>query len=288
MATITCPRCGSPVPLRRFLNSTSKPFCTRCGWNLDRAEAAISNKDVAMKLIPFAIAAVGVFFAFTAVRIKSPVLFVFPVLFAAILLLPIWGYYSTRQAIAAAKFSVNPAAAASQPVLDASLRQLQTLPRPRRVGFRFQGSLAAAIALLVMVVFALVGFFLADHASRNLPNNGGSFAPFVPMLSVLAVFLIVVILPLVRAKRDAPLLRDGELAFARVTSQQTIQQGKTSYSRIDYEFTTGSGQLIQNSTKDLSNSVFEEMTIPVFYDPRDPSKNLTPSATYLQVSTNPF
>ena len=48
------------------------------------------------------------------------------------------------------------------------------------------------------------------------------------------------------------------------------------------------GQLIQNSTKDLSNSVFEEMTIPVFYDPLDPSKNLTPSATYLQVSTNPF
>lgn len=192
----------------------------------------------------------------------------FPVLFAAILLLPIWGYYSTRKAIAAAKFSVNPPAAASQPVLDASLQQLQTLPRPRRV--RFQGSLAAALALLVMVVFALVGFFLANHASRNLPNNGGSFAPFVPMLSVLAVFLIVVILPFVRAKRDAPLLRDDELAFARVTSQQTIQQGKTSYSRIDYEFTTGSGQLIQNSTKDLSNSVFEEMTIPVFYDPLDP------------------
>lgn len=266
----------------------SKPFCSRCGWNLDRAEAAILNKDVAMKLIPFAIAAVGLFFAFMAAKAKSPVVFVFPVLFATILLLPIWGYYSTRKAIAAAKFSVNPAVRASPSVLDASLQQLQALPRPRRVRFRFQGSFAAAIALLVMVAFALVGLFLSAHASRNSPTAGDSFARFAPMFSVLAVFLIVLILPFFRAKRDAPLLRDGELAFARVTSQQTIQQGKTRYSRIDYEFKTSSGQLIQNSAKDLSNSVFEEMTIPVFYDPLNPTKNLTPCATYLQVSTNPF
>ena len=84
------------------------------------------------------------------------------------------------------------------------------------------------------------------------------------------------------------MLRDGELAFARVTSQQTVQQGKISYSRIDYEFKTSSGRLIRNSAKDLSQTVFEEMTIPVFYDPLDPARNLTPGATYLRVSTDPF
>ncbi|HKF39557.1 MAG TPA: hypothetical protein VKB21_00650 [Candidatus Acidoferrum sp.] len=288
MKSIACPRCGSPVPLRRFLNATTKPFCARCGWNLDRAEAAIANNQVTMKLIPLAIAAVGVFFACMAARTGSPVLFWLPALFAAILLLPIWGYFSTRRAIAAAKTSIHPAAPVSQTILDASLQQLQALPRPRRIRLRFQGSVAAAIALLLMAVFALVGVFLSAHASRNLPHGGDSFAPFVPMLSVLAVFLVVVILPWVRAKRDAPLLRDGELAFARVTSQQTVQQGKTSYSRIDYEFKTSCGQLIRNSAKDLSQAVFEEMTIPVFYDPLDPARNLTPCATYLRVSTDPF
>lgn len=288
MGTITCPRCGSPVPLRRFLNSTNKPFCARCGWNLDRAEAALAKNNMALKLVPFAIAALGIFFAFMAMKTQSPIAFVFPVLFALILILPMWGYYSTRKAIAAAKLSLNPSAGASQPILDSSLQQLQALPRPRRVRFRFQGSFAPAIALLVMVIFALVGFFLSAHASRNVPNARGSFPALVPMFSVLLVFLLVVILPFFRAKRDLPLLRDGELAFARVTSQQTVQQGKTSYSRIDYEFKTSSGELKQNSAKDLTNSVFEEMTIPVFYDPLDPVKNITPCATYLQVSMNPF
>ena len=203
MKSIVCPRCGSPVPLRRFLNATNKPFCPCCGWNLDRAEAALANNQVTMKLILLAIAAVGVFFAWMAARTRSPVLFRLPVLFAAILFLPIWGYFSTRRAMAAAKTSIHPAAPVSQATLDASLQQLQALPRPRRIRLRFQGSLAAAIALLLMVVFALVGVFLSAHASRNLPHGGDSFAPFVPMLSVLAVFLIVAILPWVRAKREA-------------------------------------------------------------------------------------
>ena len=85
MKSIVCPRCGSPVPLRRFLNATNKPFCPCCGWNLDRAEAALANNQVTMKLILLAIAAVGVFFAWMAARTRSPVLFRLPVLFAAIL-----------------------------------------------------------------------------------------------------------------------------------------------------------------------------------------------------------
>jgi hypothetical protein len=37
-----------------------------------------------------------------------------------------------------------------------------------------------------------------------------------------------------------------------------------------------------------SFSVYEDMTVPVFYDPADPSKNVTPCATYLRVATQPF
>jgi hypothetical protein len=44
MKSFVCRRCGSPVPLRRFLNATTKPFCARCGWNLDRAEAALDEQ----------------------------------------------------------------------------------------------------------------------------------------------------------------------------------------------------------------------------------------------------
>ena len=105
---------------------------------------------------------------------------------------------------------------------------------------------------------------------------------------MLVVFPVVFAVPLFRDKRNIPLLRDGELAFGRVTSQQTVQQGKASYSSIAYEFKTSSGQSMQNTAKDLSYSVFEDMTIPVFYDPADPSKNIPLCATYLRVSSEAF
>lgn len=105
---------------------------------------------------------------------------------------------------------------------------------------------------------------------------------------MLVIFVIIAVVPLVREKRNLPLLRDGELVFARITAQQTVQQGKSSYSRIDYEFKTNTGQLVQNSVKDLTNSVFEDMTVPVFYDPADPSKNIPSCATYLAIAGFPY
>jgi hypothetical protein len=95
-------------------------------------------------------------------------------------------------------------------------------------------------------------------------------------------------MPYFRDKRNLPLLRDGELAFARVVSQRTVQQGKSSYSSIDYEFKTSSGLQIRSTARDLTNSVFEDMTIPAFYDPLNPGKNVTLCATYLKVSTDPL
>ena len=290
MSSITCPRCGSPVPLRRFFSMTNKPFCPRCGWNLDRAEAALAGKATAMKLVAFAIAGLGIFAAFAAGRTNLPILFFLPVLFGAVILLPIWGYYFTRRAIAAAKLSVNPDLARSEPPLDPALQQLQSLSRPRRVRFRFGGNLvvvAGAFALTVLMGFALI-FLTAARLPRNVPHPASTFPIFLPALFILLVFPAVIVIPILRDKRNLPLLRDGELAFARVTSQQTVQQGKASYSSISYEFKTNSGQPIQSSAKDLTYSVFEDMTIPVFYDPLDPSKNTTPCATYLRISSNPF
>jgi hypothetical protein len=99
---------------------------------------------------------------------------------------------------------------------------------------------------------------------------------------VFVVIGIVLAVPYLQEKRNIPLLRDGELAFARIVAQQTVSQGKTSYSRIDYEFNTNTGQQIRGSCRDLTRSVFEDMTIPIFYDPLDSSKNVPLCATYLK------
>jgi len=87
-----------------------------------------------------------------------------------------------------------------------------------------------------------------------------------------------------RNKRYSAFLRDGELALGHVISQQIVAQGRASYSRIEYQFKDNSGQVFDAFARDLTNSAFEEMTIPGFYDPGNPSKNITPCATYLQIS----
>jgi uncharacterized protein (DUF983 family) len=282
MSSITCPRCGSQVPLRRFFNVASKPFCARCGWNLEAAKIALDAKSTIVKLILPGITGVILFVAFTASRADSPFIFIVPALFALVAITPLWGYYSARKALAAAKFTANPDLRQAQPPIPPSLQMLQSLPRPRRTRFSFAGNIAA-----VVIAFAAVGVLSAVAfvaiSRRPLSHNNLDITALLPLLFVLPVFGFVVVIPFFREKRNLPLLRDGELAFARVTAQQTVQQGKTSYSRVDYEFKTNTGQMVRNSCRDVTSSIFEDMTIPVFYDALDPNKNIASCATYLKV-----
>jgi len=271
----------------------AKPFCARCGWNLARAEAGAAGKNMVVLPIAFAIAALAIFAAFAMVQSKSRVsaaFFFLPIVFGAMVFISLWGFYSTRKTLAAARLSANPDLALAQPPVDPALQQLQALPRPRRVRFRFGGNLALGVAALAMAVLLGFGvlFLVSSSGPRTAPHPASPFPMLLPLLLMLVVFPVVFAVPFLRDKRNIPLLRDGELAFGRVTSQQTVQQGKASYSSIGYEFKTGSGQTMQNTAKDLSYSVFEDMTIAVFYDPVDPSKNIPLCTTNLRISIDPF
>ena len=157
---------------------------------------------------------------------------------------------------------------------DPALQQLQSLPRPRRVRFRFPSSLVIILAVTLLLGFG--GLYIATSATPNTRAHSNPSG----ILVVPIVFAVLFVIPFFRDKRNLPLMRDGALALGRVTYQQNIVQGRSSYSRIGYEFKTSSGQLIQDQAKDLTYSVFEDMTIPVFYDPLNPAKNITPCATY--------
>lgn len=282
MRTILCPRCGAPIATYRAFRPTIKPFCSRCGWNLQRAEATIARTGSTMMFIPIAIAALALLIAFATARTVSPIGILVPLAVGAILLIPSWSYYSARKQLDAAKSSANPALAMGQPFVDPSLQRLQALPRPRRVRFRAPTSLLIILLFLVLLPIGVV-YLMTHHpaAARGHVNPSG-------FLAMPIIFVVLIVVPYFRDKRNQPLLRDGELSLGRVTYQENIQVGKSSYSRIAYEFKTPSGQLIQDRAKDLTYSVYEDMTIPVFYDPANPSKNVTPCATYLRIDENPF
>jgi uncharacterized protein (DUF983 family) len=284
MRTILCPRCGAPIATYRAFRPTIKPFCSRCGWNLQRAEAAISRTATPARIVPIAIGALALAFTLFLAFSRAPsfLSLLVPLSVCAIVLIPLWSYYSAQKQIAAAKFSVNPDLALAQPFVDPSLQRFQSLPRPRRVRFRVPKALFVILLFLFLLPVGVL-YLMTHHpaAARGQVNPSG-------FLAVPIIFVVLIVVPYFRDKHNVPLLRDGELALARVTYQENIQVGKSSYSRIAYEFKTSSGQLIQDRAKDLTYSVYEDMTIPVFYDPANPSKNVTPCATYLRIDENPF
>ena len=73
------------------------------------------------------------------------------------------------------------------------------------------------------------------------------------------------------------LLVEGEIAFGRIMDQKHRFEAQlyssSSYSEITYEFRDSSGFLVTGNAIDETNSFFEEMIIPVFYDPQNPRKN---------------
>ena len=286
MSNIACPLCGSPITQRGFFGQ-GKPFCTHCGWNLERAERALQEKSRVplFILVAFAIMAIGLVWVTSNAHggiQPIPALAILAV-FALAGGLPLWGYFSTKRAIALAKATPSLQAAKAQPTPDAFLRRIQSLPRPRRVRFRLP---EASLAVMVFALAILAGMlFFATARVGPLAGHGNAtpvpYEIFLAPIVFAALLIGIVIIPAVlKEKRNRPLFQEGEVAAARVLAQRTIRQGKTSYSQIDYEFRASDGQTIRNSERDLSRKIFEDMLIPVFYDPSNPSRCAALCASY--------
>ncbi|HKI11032.1 MAG TPA: hypothetical protein VKA02_02880 [Candidatus Acidoferrum sp.] len=286
MTYITCPLCGSPIQQRGFFGQ-GKPFCAHCGWNLERAESSLKEKSRVPLFIfvAFAIMAIGLFWVSSSAGRGKPPVTALPILavFALAGGLPLWSYLSTKRAIALAQATPSTKGMQAQPIPDAFLQRIQSLPRPRRVRFRFPGASAGIVAGALAMLFGIM-FFATARVKPPVGPRDATPVPYVLFLAPITfVFLVVGIVSvpaLLKAKRNRPLFQDGEVAAARVLAQRTVAQGKASYSQIDYEFRASDGQTIRNSERDLSRKVFEDMLIPVFYDPREPSRCAALCASY--------
>ena len=278
---ITCPHCGSSLPLRQFFARSNKPFCPRCRWNLARAEAALNDTKTMLKFIAVGVAGVGLFAMFEALRAHEPEVLWFPAIFVVIAMVPLWNYISARRAITAAKSTVIPDPARTNPPILPSVQSLLSMPRPRRVRVNFTGTLGLIILLSAVILLCLV--LMVPFTSHDSPIDSKN-SPLIPVVLITFVVSVMVVPAILREKRNWSLFRDGDVAVARVLAQSRAHQGRATYSWIDFEFRSNSGQLFRNSQKDLSERVFEEMTIPFLYDPLDPSKNTALCASYLKIS----
>ncbi len=152
--------------------------------------------------------------------------------------------------------------------------ELQT-PRRVRVGLLHQVLIGALPVASVFLIYAGVQEL---YASRQTGTHGSFLDPAHFEIFVSAILLVISVATFWRARRDIALLRDGAMAAGVVTHQKLVtaggRLGGLMKGRFRYRFKDASEQLFQGTGTDKSRKLGVGMTVPVFFDPKDPDKNV--------------
>ena len=151
---------------------------------------------------------------------------------------------------------------------DEIARVLVDLPRPRPIRMSRRGK--STLVLVAAVLIASMGIFLAGLAAKSPERATPGQSQTLPFTLPILFILVIVALMLRQITRQKLLLADGEIAMARVTKRRASRHGPA----IQYEFGTPLGQQFSRGAADGSGRVSAGMSVPVFYDPQNPKRQL--------------
>lgn len=280
MRQVKCPECGAIAQM-----AMSTPYCATCGWNHEGAIRRLKRFTWLLPALIVLFDGIGIFGVGLAMHNWSGTILiaVLPTLLLGFV------YAGVRQGLTKLRAPVSPlpadvslvslAAAQSQENSE-QYAFLVSLPPPRPVQLNRRGRrlltllLAFALGMEAFLIWSLYGTW---ERSTTVPNARG--------LSVLLVCFMVLVAALpffVRRgiMRDKNLMESGALAMGRVITQKTVKNA----SLITYEFRDADGRMVAGSGNDLSRSFYPQMTVPVFYNPENPKRNLAACASFFEIA----
>jgi hypothetical protein len=150
------------------------------------------------------------------------------------------------------------------------------LPTPRRVrvGPLYQVLIGALPVASVFLIYAGVQELAA---ARQIGAHGSFLDPAYFEIFVPAILILISGLTFLGVRRDTALLRNGALAEGVVTHQKQIAasgRGNRKVNKVRYRFNDSSGQMFQNTGRDNTGKLLVDMTVPIFYDPKNPDRNV--------------
>lgn len=274
MAKVNCPHCHSAA-VRVGLINGYKVYCSHCGWNHELVRRELSS-NVKLSLI---LAGLGAIFAM-AVRFRNP-----GSTWVAVMLafsgLPMYyafsGFLQGRKlrnmhqpvfdqsrAIAISEMSSSGALSKTTVFEEREFPELVALPRPRKLKMTWKGRFYVVFALAVVGLFTVYGL-PAFWTEFNSPHTSHG-KNWLLVLSV--VFIYWNAFTFFRNRfRERRLLANGELVSGYVTAQRN---GGYTHA-IQYCFKLAGGKLVTGRCNDASRSLYEGMTVPVFYDEENPT-----------------
>jgi hypothetical protein len=262
-----------------------KTYCPQCGWNREEAE---KQTRLLLRLLPVlvivfdaplivwifvghaelpALAALGLLAIVPAILVVLVVRG--KVRFEALAEREATSAQPPTQGVSSTAFPGD-----TKSDLYATLAELQ---RPRLVRMSRPGKMNTAIIFISMLVFAgVLGAIVVMH-----PASGGNPTLPRPLVYLLPLGLVAAIAFVMRRSlaQQRRLLAMGELAMARVTKQWTARNGNG----VRYEFTTPTGETLSGMTTDNSRQLLVGMSLPIFYDPQQPKKQVAPCAAFYEV-----
>jgi hypothetical protein len=154
--------------------------------------------------------------------------------------------------------------------LSSTYEYILSVPKPRRVQ-------ANPMILIIIGSLPIASVFLIYSGVQTIRTPQQISSQVSLLYPVVVGFISPVILLAIsgatywKLRRDAALLRDGELAIGIVTHQKLIavrggRGGRRPQSRIRYRFKDPAGQLFQGTGTDHSRKLQVNMAVPVFYN----------------------
>jgi len=266
-----CPKCGAKTVFAGY-----DPWCPSCGWNREEAGKRLrrATGKIPFYYVLFALM-FGVFFRVWHHPAPATLMFVFVFPLVPLVLLYASLRWSRSRYDAAVRESAagiyagrHPAESQKTPLPD--YRPLMEIPRPRPVRISRTGRRNLVIAMLGVAAFDLI---FAIHVWQRYRAVGSLAALPLGDWMWLALTVAIATFPWLTWKnvqKQKALLTDGEVALARVVGQS---RGSSTYT-IQYEFQDLQGQTQRGLATDSSHSLYEGMTVPVFFDAQNPKRRV--------------
>jgi len=277
MSETICPKCKAVALGGRGTWSDVKPYCTVCGWNLERVKAKDQKtvKSVVRFLVAVAIV-FGIASKFAPSFVSSFAFFggLFS-LFMAIAGVQAWQRLKAIQGVQP-YVRVSMAVPVSSPVStylhDPTFDRLLATTPPRRTKLKNSARFLAAIALLVLVGFGFSTYAIIEKNNANLGTHRIVSDLYQPGIFAFVVLIVsfTLIRPLIL---DRSLVATGRIAMGTIT-KQSFTGGKHRSSNIEYEFKDAAGRTYTGSATDQARTLYEDMQTPIFYNPAKPRQSV--------------
>jgi hypothetical protein len=293
MAKINCPHCESRA-VRVGLMDGYKFYCSRCG----------GNHQIVARELSFTIKASSILLCLAVVlivvaRLKSTrdwrawagVLLAFSTS-------PIYYELSSFQQLCRIRsLSFEPAANQSRTLSvsevsssgtpaktivfkEREFLELAALPRPRKLKLTWKGRFYLLATLVMLILFTLYGApALWTEFNKPQSSQGRNWLLVLPFAVIYGYSFAF----FRNRIRERQLLANGELASGYVTAQDNGEYTQS----IQYCFKLSRGQLAFGRCNDASRSLYEGMTVPVFYDGDNPTRSVLLDCSLTRIALGP-